>query len=76
MRGRGSDGTGDQNPSFFQKYKSKLEKMYDKFYTRYGAEQAKQYQQHAIRYYEDLLSEIRDTCNVGHKVLEGYIKEH
>ncbi len=39
-QGRVSDGDGDAQPSFFQEYKYKLEKLYGRFYTQRGAELA------------------------------------
>lgn len=36
-----SDGENDIEPSFFQEYKYKLEKLYSNFYTERGAEIAK-----------------------------------
>ena len=53
-----SDGNGDTEPSFFQEYHYKLEKLYDRFLTKRGAELARQRKGAAVRFYEDLYREI------------------
>jgi uncharacterized protein len=55
-----SDGTGDADPSFFKEYKFKLENVYDKFYTRRGAELAEKRREAAKNFYEALLREVRE----------------
>lgn len=56
-----SDGTEDTSPSFFQEYKFKLERLYDRFFTERGKELAAQRQQAAKDFYLSLLSEVNDT---------------
>ena len=59
--GRVSDGTGDEKPSFFQEYKYKLEKLYDRFYTKRGNEIAKERQKTAAAFYNAMLKEVSDS---------------
>lgn len=56
--GRISDGTEDLDPSFFREYKFKLEKMYDRFYTKTGEAMARQRQKIAADFYESLYREV------------------
>lgn len=71
--GKVSNGENDPSPSFFREYKYKLEKLYDKFYTNYGAEMAKQRQTAAISYYENLLSEVAVAYEQGKDELLKHI---
>lgn len=63
------DGTMDKEPSFFQEYKFKLEKMYSKFFTRRGSQIAKRRQDIAIAFYENMYNEVRDTYKTGKLML-------
>ena len=54
------DGSGDEAASFLQEYKYKLEKMYDKFYTKRATSLAAKRQAAARDFYESLLSEVRE----------------
>jgi len=56
-----SDGDGDDSPSFFQEYHRKLKRIYDSFYTKRGTEIAESRRAAAERYYEALLTEVRET---------------
>lgn len=56
--GKVMDGTADPEPSFFQEYKYKLEKVYSHFYTQKGAEIARSRQQTAVDYYNSLYREV------------------
>ena len=56
-----SDGRGDGAPSFFQEYTYKLEKMYDRFFTRRGRELAEERRQIAADFYTHLLREAREA---------------
>lgn len=58
-----SDGTDDQTSSFFQEYKFKLERLYDRFFTKRGKELASQRQHAARDFYLSLLSEVNDAYN-------------
>lgn len=60
-----SDGTGDKEASFFQEYKYKLERVYDKFFTVRGQVIAKERQQTAVAFYENMLREVQDSYETG-----------
>ena len=64
-----SDGSADEEPSFFQEYKYKLEKLYSKFYTEKGKKIALHRQHSAVSFYENLLKEITDLRSEGTKIL-------
>lgn len=59
------DGTNDTNPSFFQEYKYKLEKLYDKFYTNRGCQIAKERQESAMMFYKSMLKEVKSCYSIG-----------
>lgn len=65
-----SSGENDTTPSFFQEYKYKLEKIYDRFYTAKGEEMAKQRQQAAIDFYNSLYQEVSASYKNGKDQLE------
>ena len=69
-----SDGTEDIGHSFFREYKFKLEKLYDRFYTRKGAELAKQRQAIARAYYESLYREVMEGYTGGQTALQNLMK--
>lgn len=56
-----SDGTADTTLSFFQEYKFKLERLYDRFFTQRGKEIAAQRKQAAQDFYHSLLQEVKDS---------------
>ena len=60
-KGDVSDGTNDVEPSFFQEYKFKLEKLYSQFYTKRGSDLARSRKATAENYYKALLSEA-NSC--------------
>ena len=68
--GRISDGTDDEKPSFFQEYKFKLEKLYNRFYTVRGNEIAKERQKTAVSFYNAMLKEVSDSYDRGLCLLE------
>lgn len=70
-----SDGTGDTEASFFQEYKFKLEKLYDRFYTKKGAELAEQRRVAAEQFYNNLYAEVCSFDGVGKELLEELIME-
>lgn len=72
--GRISDGTGDAAPSFFREYRYKLEKLYDRFYTKKGAEMARQRQKIAADFYESLYREVNDGRMSGQMLLQERMK--
>jgi len=57
------DGAADSEDTFFREYKFKLEKLYDKFYTRRGEALARSRRKAARDFYEALLREARE-CHV------------
>lgn len=58
INGKISNGEQLNEISFFQEYKRKLEKLYDKFYTKRGKEIALNRQKNAVFFYENLYSEL------------------
>jgi len=54
------DGTADSEDTFLREYKFKLEKLYERFYTRRGAELAQSRRAAARDFYEALLREARE----------------
>lgn len=71
--GRISDGTEDLGPSFFREYKFKLEKMYDRFYTKTGEAMARQRQKIAADFYESLYREVNTGYTDGKTALQSYL---
>lgn len=67
--GQVSDGANDTQPSFFQEYKYKLENVYAHFYTKRGAEIARQRQTTARDFYHSLLHEVDGAYRSGRKRL-------
>lgn len=65
------DGTTDREPSFFQEYKFKLEKMYSVFFTQRGSQIARHRQDIAIAFYENMYKEVNDTYKTGKSMLES-----
>ena len=68
------DGEGDNEDSFFREYKFKLEKIYDRFYTKKGREEAMARKAAAVSYYENLLREVRRSY-AGRSCLETLLEE-
>lgn len=67
--GEVSNGDGDSEPSFFQEYKYKLEKVYSRFFTKRGAEIAKQRQSASVDFYNALFCEVAEQYKDGIKEL-------
>jgi len=59
------DGSNDNETSFFQEYKYKLENIYDKFYTNRGRDIAQERKQSAISFYNSMLVEINECYDNG-----------
>ena len=74
--GRISAGTEDLGPSFFREYKFKLEKMYDRFYTKTGEAMARQRQKIAADFYESLYREVNTGYTEGKNALQAYVTEN
>jgi len=68
-----SDGREDRDPSFFQEYCFKLEKLYDRFYTETGRELALQRRQAAVSFYENLYAEVAELDERGKEHLAQYL---
>ena len=71
-----SDGTEDLGPSFFREYKFKLEKMYDRFYTKTGEAMARQRQKIAADFYESLYREVNTGYTEGKNALQAYVMDN
>ena len=69
-----SDGTHEIGHSFFREYKFKLEKLYDRFYTKKGAELARQRQAIAKAYYESLYKEVTTGYTAGKAMLDTILE--
>lgn len=70
-----SDGSGDSEPSFFQEYKFKLEKVYGRFLTASGQKAAEKRRVAAVSFYENLLAEVRAPQESGTKQLAEYLTQ-
>jgi uncharacterized protein len=68
-QGNISDGAADIQPSFFQEYKVKLEKLYDRFYTQRGKQIASERMVSAAAFYDSLLGEVRSCYTNGRQKL-------
>ena len=68
------DGTNDENPSFFQEYKYKLENIYDKFFTKRGNEIARERQISATSFYNSMLTEVKYCYENGLEELFEVLK--
>lgn len=73
--GQVSDGSADEQESFFQEYKFKLEGIYEKFYTRRGMELAARRRAAAAAFYQALFSEAGNTVETGAELLRQYMDE-
>lgn len=72
--GKVSDGSEEEPDSFFREYKRKLERIYDGFLTERGKEIALERQAAAVRFYEDMLREVRDSREKGQELLVGHLE--
>ncbi len=68
-----SSGERDEEPSFFKEYKCKLENIYDRFFTRRGAELAAQYRKDAAAFYESLFWQVSSAYEAGKTELEKHL---
>ena len=69
-----SDGSEDIGHSFFREYKFKLEKLYDRFLTKRGAELAKSRQTIAKDFYEKLYEEVSGGYTAGKETLSAILE--
>lgn len=67
------DGTKDDQPSFFQEYKYKLETLYDRFFTQRGMQIAKERKSSAVSFYNSMLHEVRSCYTYGIQELSKLI---
>ena len=74
VTGEISDGTDDAATSFFQEYKFKLEKLYDRFYTEKGSDLAAQRKAAAVSFYENLYREVSQFDDLGKACLQNLLK--
>jgi uncharacterized protein len=66
-----SDGTENDADSLFNEYKFKLEKIYDRFYTKRGAELGEKRRKAAADFYNSLLTEVRECYEVNLEIAIG-----
>ena len=69
-----SDGTDDVEPSFFQEYRHKLERIYDGFYPARAAVLACERRATAEQFYRALLREVREAEEKGRLTLHNILK--
>lgn len=69
------DGTGEAETSFFQEYKFKLERLYDRFFTDRGAALARQRQEAAVGFYRSLYREVCQSAEQGKELLCAFIEQ-
>lgn len=67
-------GEKDAAPSFFQEYKYKLENLYGSFYTKRGAEMAKERQPIAAQFYSCLYQEVSSSYQNGFQELKNRLE--
>lgn len=70
-----SDGAEDSGPSFFQEYRFKLEKLYDRFYTKHAAEIAASRRKSAADFYDSMVREVRSSYEPGRGMLTRILEE-
>ena len=63
------DGTDDADASFFQEYRYKLEKVYDKICTDAGRRIAENRRKSAVSFYNSMLAEVRESYKNGTMIL-------
>lgn len=69
-----SNGENDINPSFFQEYKYKLEKVYSNFYTTEANLIAKERQASAVAFYNSLYEEVTSSYENGKEELKKILQ--
>lgn len=72
-----SDGTAEEAPglhSVLREYKVKLEHIYDRFFTKKGAEMARQRQAAAVSIYENILKEVQAPYQTGRAALRKHLR--
>ena len=71
--GEVSDGSKDNEPSFFKEYKYKLENLYSYFYTLRGKQLAEERQTAAIDFYNNLYCEASRLYEIGKSEMKKVI---
>lgn len=69
------DGIKDEEPSFLQEYNHKLKNIYTSFYTKRANEIARERQQSAVLFYDNMMAEVSSTYNNGKHYLSSAIVE-
>ncbi len=69
-----SSGENDIEPSFFQEYKYKLEKVYSNFYTAEAKLIAKERQESAVAFYNSLYEEVKSSYENGKEELGNVLQ--
>lgn len=69
-----SDGAGEAPHSFFQEYHRKLNKLYDRFYTKAGHRLAQDRRNAAQSFYESLYREVTALDEQGKETLEEILQ--
>lgn len=69
-----SDGAGEAPHSFFQEYHRKLNKLYDRFYTKAGHRLAQDRRNAAQSFYESLYREVTALDEQGKETLSEILK--
>lgn len=69
-----SDGSRDEQPSFFQEYHYKLKGLYSLFYTERGRELARERQSAADSFYRSLLQEVSSAYRSGPQDLLRFLQ--
>ena len=72
--GQISDGDGDTDPSFFQEYRFKLEKLYDRFHTARARQLAEGRRASAVAFYQSMLAEVSDSRRLGQALLDSFME--
>lgn len=70
-----SSGESDENASFFQEYRLRLEKLYSNFYTQKAAELANERKSAAAEFYNRLYTDVSSAYQNGKKSLSKLLKE-
>ncbi len=73
-QGEIADGALERQPSFFQEYKYKLERIYDRFYTQRGKQLAEEKKHAAAAFYDSMLKEVRACYANGKRALEDALE--
>ena len=73
--GQVSDGSDTAEPSFFQEYKRKLERLYVGFLTEKGKKLALERQSAAVDFYNALYAELSHGYRIGKPILDNHLEQ-